>query len=157
MMGKENWTMSKATAPPTNGLPPVPDHLREAYDALGNDRRVNDEVAAYYRTHPHPTPDGAMEVRHAARLARAEDKLAALEREREVMEQYRRWHTCPGCGGPDTGRTAWTALCARCQATDYLEFAEDAAGERIDGRFRGAGAEVTRRTLVQLYRKEHPR
>jgi hypothetical protein len=149
--------MSTATkAPPDNGLSPVPDHLREAYDALASDRRVNDEVALYWRTHPDPTPDGALEVRHAARLARAEEKLVALARGRQVAEDLRRMNTCPGCGGPNTGRTAWTALCVRCQLTALLMEAEDYEREVLDGRFRGAGAEVTRRELMALHRKEHP-
>jgi NADH pyrophosphatase NudC (nudix superfamily) len=159
-MRKERNPMTTPTRTPSaNGATetPVPPELREAYDALANNADVNAAVASYWRHDPNPTPEGAIEVRHLARLARAEQHRERIARAREMQEALARYRICPGCGLDNAGRTAWTELCAKCQRADYLQAAEDDSREVLDGRFRGAGVEVTRRELVALYRKERPR
>ncbi len=135
---------------------PVPPELQEAYDQAANSQRVRDAIAAYFKATPDATAEGSVAVRHSAQLAVAEERREALDRQRSFTASMAAWRVCPGCGGPNTGRTAWTALCLKCQLTGLLMAAEDHARELLDGSWRGAGAEVTRRELMALWVKEHP-
>jgi hypothetical protein len=128
----------------------VPDELRDAYDTVANHPDVRAAVAAYHMHDPHPTPDGAFQVAHGMRLTIAEQRREGMEKYRAQVEAAARLRICPGCGGPNTGRTAWTELCRACQLVAKAIQTADARAERVP-----AGG--TREESVTRYLADHPK
>jgi hypothetical protein len=125
----------------------IPPELADAYRRAGSDPTVRSAIAAYYKSDPNPTPDGAAAIDHDARLRIAAARAESDERARVMTEAIRRGSACvAGCGGT----REWGArdgLCRPCHLT-----IEKVATERFEVEQVAGGR--TRREVAERYLAE---